>query len=66
MFVEMTCACGASFQAESDDHETLTMLWAQRFVNSHQECGYMSQEHVERQEKSNRLDINHVERPKEL
>lgn len=58
----MTCVCGASFQSESDDHQTLTMLWANRFVNSHQACGFMSPESIESQEKTSRYDINHKER----
>ena len=41
-FIEMTCTCMASFQAEVEENETLAVMWAQQFVGAHQACGYMT------------------------
>jgi hypothetical protein len=68
MFIEMSCQCSASFQADSDESETLVMVWAHSFVNAHKECGYMTKPSVhEMEEKMKRYDtIYKEEREKEL
>lgn len=40
-FIEMTCNCGASFQADLPDNDNLMLLWAQSFVAEHTPCGFM-------------------------
>jgi hypothetical protein len=58
MFIEMTCKCEASFQADTSDNETLAMVWAQSFINAHHECGYMTKPQVQNdEEKMRRLDV---------
>jgi hypothetical protein len=42
MFVEMTCNCGASFQADNNETDTLLLMWAHAFVNAHTDCGFMT------------------------
>jgi hypothetical protein len=68
MFIEMSCNCSASFQADTTDNETLAMVWAQSFVNAHNGCGYMTkQKTFEVEEKMQRLDVIYKEeREKEL
>jgi hypothetical protein len=68
MFIEMTCKCEASFQADTSDNETLAMVWAQSFVNAHHECGYMTKPPVQNvEEKMRRLDVIYKEqKEKEL
>ena len=67
MFVEMTCKCEASFQADSDDNELLVTLWASSFVNAHRDCGYMTKPVEEVEEKMKRYDVIYKEqREKEL
>lgn len=62
-FIEMTCKCEASFQAElSDDNETLVTLWAQSFVESHRECGFMNPAKSDESEKYTVNDIMYKER----
>lgn len=43
-FIEMTCNCVASFQADVSEagNESLVIMWAQQFVSAHQQCGYMT------------------------
>jgi len=43
-FIEMTCKCEASFQADlnEDSNEGLVIMWANQFVSAHAECGFMS------------------------
>jgi hypothetical protein len=41
-FIEMTCTCMASFQADVTESETLVLMWAQSFVSAHLQCGYMN------------------------
>lgn len=43
-FIEMTCKCECSFQADVAEvgSETLVILWATQFVNSHAACGFMN------------------------
>jgi hypothetical protein len=43
-FIEMTCKCEASFQADlnNDNNESLVVMWANQFVVAHAECGFMS------------------------
>jgi hypothetical protein len=67
MFVEMTCKCEASFQADSDNNELLVMVWANSFVNAHKECGYMTKGVEDAEEKMKRYDVIYKElREKEL
>lgn len=64
-FVEMTCKCEASFQAElSEENETLVMLWAQSFVESHRECGFMKGSKPDESEKYRVDDVMYKERKK--
>lgn len=65
MFVEMSCACGASFQTDSEQ-ETLTMMWATSFVAAHQECGYMSKPYSESNEITKKFNIAPKERYEDL
>jgi hypothetical protein len=68
MFIEMSCNCEASFQVDVPDNDTLLLLWAQSFVNAHNECGFMTkpmQRDIE--EKMKRYDVIYKEeREKEL
>jgi hypothetical protein len=43
-FIEMTCNCVASFQADVEEagNESLIIMWAQQFIAAHQQCGYMN------------------------
>jgi hypothetical protein len=68
MFIEMTCKCDASFQVETTDNETLAMVWAQSFINTHEGCGYIIRPAFEdNSEKTKRIDIMYKEeREKEL
>ena len=68
MFIEMSCQCSASFQAEADESDTLVMVWAHAFVNAHQNCGFMTKPTVsEMEEKMKRYDVIYREsREKEL
>lgn len=64
----MTCKCDASFQIETTENETLAMVWAQSFVNTHAECGYIGKPNFDTNlEKMKRIDIMYKEeREKEL
>jgi hypothetical protein len=43
MFFELVCSCTATFHMESPEEEgTAAWLFAHRFVNAHEDCGYMS------------------------
>ena len=68
MFIEMTCNCTASFQAEAEENDTLVMIWAHSFVNAHQGCGFMTKPVSEEpEEKMKRYDVIYKEeREKEL
>lgn len=64
-FIEMSCKCEASFQAElSDDNETLVTLWAHSFVASHKECGFMNTNTTDESEKYRANDVMYKERKK--
>lgn len=64
-FIEMSCKCEASFQAElSDDNETLVTLWAQSFVESHRDCGFMNPFKPNESEKYSSNDVMYKERKK--
>jgi hypothetical protein len=64
-FIEMSCKCEASFQAElSDDSETLVTLWAQSFVQAHRECGFMNSYKPDESEKYRANDVMYKERKK--
>lgn len=58
MFIEMTCNCMASFQAEVEDADTLVLTWANSFVNAHRNCGFMTHLASDSPEKMKRYDIN--------
>jgi hypothetical protein len=63
MFIQMACSCGAEYQASTDDenHDTLLQVWAQSFINSHTDCGFMSVPHKETQENMRLMDTIHKE-----
>jgi hypothetical protein len=64
-FIEMTCKCESSFQADlSEDSETLIMLWAQSFVEAHKECGFMNNHKSNDYEKYRVTDVMDKERKK--
>ena len=66
-FIEMSCKCEASFQADIEDSDTLMLLWAQSFVTAHRECGFMSSIRTDVQEKTVQYDVMYKEqREKEL
>lgn len=68
MFIEMSCKCESSFQIDTSENETLGMVWAQSFLNAHNECGYMTSIPVQNdEEKMRRLDVIYKEqKEKEL
>lgn len=65
MFIEMTCPCMASFQAEAEDADDMVLLWAQQFANAHQTCGFMTSTNQDVPEKTKRYDINFKKRKAE-
>ena len=68
MFIEMSCNCEASFQADAPDNDTLLFVWAHAFVNAHSECGFMTKPlQRDLEEKMKRYDVIYKEvREKEL
>ena len=67
MFIEMSCNCSASFQADNDENDVLIMVWAQSFVNAHNACGFMTKPKLDVEEKMQRIDVIYQEeREKEL
>jgi hypothetical protein len=43
MFFELICSCTATFHMEvSEDQTTSAWMFAHRFVNAHQNCGFMT------------------------
>ena len=64
----MTCTCSASFVAELPDNDLLVMAWAQSFVETHKECGFMKNPTgLDYEEKMRRYDVIYKEeREKEL
>jgi len=68
MFIEMSCSCTASFQADVGESDTLLLVWAQSFVNAHNECGFMTKPLTQDvEEKMKRYDVIYKEeREKEL
>jgi hypothetical protein len=68
MFIEMSCNCSASFQADVTESDTLLLVWAQSFVNAHNECGFMTKPLTQSvEEKMQRYDLIYKEeREKEL
>ena len=67
-FIEMTCSCSASFQVELPDNDLLVLAWAQSFVETHKECGFMHNPiRTDYEEKMRRYDVIYKEeREKEL
>lgn len=63
-FIEMTCKCDASFQADLENNENVVLLWAQSFVESHRACGFMNPATYTDAEKYRRSDVMYKERPK--
>lgn len=49
MYIDMSCSCGASFITETDN-DNLSLLWANRFINAHNGCGFMSPQFAEGEE----------------
>jgi hypothetical protein len=62
MFIEMTCPCMATFQAEAEEADDMVLLWAQQFANAHQACGFMAPLNSDAPEKTKRYDINFKKR----
>lgn len=58
MLVTMTCNCGADLQIEVNHNDTLVMMWAQRFTDAHQACGYMAPVVTDQPESVRKLIIN--------
>jgi hypothetical protein len=66
MFIEMSCNCSASFQADVTESDTLLLVWAQSFVNAHNECGYMTKPLTQSvEEKMQRYDLIYKEEREE-
>lgn len=66
-FIEMSCKCEASFQADIQDSDNLVLLWAQSFVSAHRECGFMTSINTDLPEKTVRYDLMYKEeKEKEL
>lgn len=61
-FIEMTCKCDASFQAEIENNDTIVLLWAQSFVESHRSCGFMNPTLTDETEKYHNNDIMYKDR----
>jgi hypothetical protein len=57
MFIEMSCNCMASFQAEAEDADNLVLTWANSFVQAHRGCGFMNPLNTDSPEKTKRYDI---------
>lgn len=58
MFIEMNCQCMANMQIETEENESLAVLWAQKFVEAHESCGYMAPTKVDTPEVTKRYDIS--------
>jgi hypothetical protein len=57
-FIEMTCTCMASFQADLEEAgENLIVMWAQSFVSAHQQCGYMNKVITDAPEKHRKFEF---------
>lgn len=56
MFITMTCRCGADLELDLEGENMLGMLWAQRFADSHIECGFMSPTVKDKDEQSKAHD----------
>jgi len=67
-FIEMSCNCMASFQADVQEvaNESLVIMWAQQFVSAHQQCGYMNPVKTDTPEKHRKFefetDVMHKEK----
>ena len=61
MFIEMSCSCGASFQSDSNENETLALMWGHRVATAHTDCGFMVKAQEEVEEKTKRYDITYKE-----
>jgi|APCry1669192269_1035402.scaffolds.fasta_scaffold00635_23 hypothetical protein len=67
MYIDMNCSCTASFSVDSDENDTLAMLWANQFINSHQSCGFMTKATMPVEESAPSYEIIYKEqREKEL
>lgn len=66
-FVEMTCNCGSSFQADIPDSDNVILAWAHSFVKQHTECGFMSSMRTDIADKMTSYNITYIEtKEKEL
>lgn len=57
MFFELSCSCEAVFQVEAENRDEELWLMAQRFINSHVECGFMHPVRQDTPEKTKRYNI---------
>lgn len=57
MFLEMTCACGASIQMDGDDNETAALMLSHRFAEAHVECGFVTSSRSNDAEKTVRHEL---------
>ena len=64
MFIQMACSCGAEYQADTEDQTNLLMVWAQSFINSHTDCGYMTKPVTDKPENMRLMDTIHKEQHK--
>jgi hypothetical protein len=56
-FIEMTCNCSASFQADLGESESLITMWAQSFINAHHACGFMNRVVTDSPEKTRKFEL---------
>lgn len=57
-FIEMTCKCDASFQVDLDEsaNSAMILMWANQFINSHADCGFMNPVQTDAPEKHRVID----------
>ena len=58
-FIEMTCKCESSFQADLPDNDNLILMWAHAFVRQHADCGFMSSMNTDLPEKMTNYNITY-------
>jgi hypothetical protein len=56
MFLEMTCACGASIQMDGDN-DTAALLLSHRFAEAHVSCGFVTPVYSDEAEKTVRHEL---------
>jgi hypothetical protein len=58
MFIQFTCQCMADLQFEMDDAMANTgFLWAQKFIDQHEACGFMAPTKKDTQEETKRYQV---------